>query len=74
MPFKEDTISTTVAKGEVVIDKAHPQEIASAANVGSTGKTGRLPKRLPKKTAIIIGLTPSHEKGIITTVKQMSTK
>jgi len=53
LPFKEDTISTTVAKGEVVIDKAHPQEIASAANVGSTGKTGRLPKRLPKKTAII---------------------
>ena len=56
--LKFDIINTTVAKGEVVIDNAHPAEIDRAARVGSTGNIGRAPKILPKNTAIIIGLTP----------------
>ena len=56
--FKFDIISTTVEKGEVVMDNAHPLEIAKATKVGSAGNTGSAPKILPKKTAIMIGLTP----------------
>ena len=56
--FNLDIISTTVENGEVVMDNAHPLEIARATKVGSAGKAGSAPKMLPKKTAIMIGLTP----------------
>ena len=55
-PLRLDTMSTTEAKREVVMDKAQPDEIANAANVGSTGSTGNAPKILPKKT---LGLAQS---------------
>ena len=66
-------INATVANGEVVIDKAQPHEIARAASVGSTGKFGKFPSNVPKNTDIIIGLTPSHENGTITTDKKINT-
>jgi hypothetical protein len=63
--FSRDIINTTVAKGEVVIETAQPLEIARATRVGSAGRIGSAPRMLPKKTAIIIGLTPRYDTGII---------
>ena len=63
--FSLEIINTTVAKGEEVIERAHPAETASATKVGSVGNTFKAPNRLPKNTAIIMGLTPSQENGTI---------
>ena len=63
--FSLEIINTTVAKGEEVIERAHPEETASATKVGSVGNIFKAPNRLPKNTAIIIGLTPSQENGTI---------
>ena len=72
VPFRLDMSNTSVAKGDVVIESAQPDDMASAARVGSTGRTGNVPRMLPKNTAIIIGLTPRKEKG--TMIKDMRVK
>ena len=63
--FNFEIINTTVAKGEEVIERAHPEETASATKVGSLGNILIDPNILPKNIAIIIGLTPSQENGTI---------
>lgn len=60
MPLIRWIIRTTVAKGENVIDKAQPHEIDKAISVGSAGISDKLPNRLPKKIAIMIGLNPKR--------------
>ena len=65
--------NTTVAKGEVVIETAQPLEIARATRVGSAGRIGSAPRILPKKTAIIIGLTPRYDTGIMAIDNRLKT-
>ena len=51
MPFNRDISNTTVANGDIVIDKAHPVEIESANNVGSAGRTSK-----PQRKSMILFL------------------
>ena len=72
LSFNLAVIRAMVEKGDRVIDTAQPAVIASAIKVGSAGNTGSAPSSEPKNTAIIIGLTPRNDTGIIISVRQDS--